>query len=488
MAQQFWFFSIVILGLAFVFVLPPFQGADEHKHWVRAWSVAEGHPGCGKVSQAAIDARRAFHYRHRKIKLKLARFKTALQQDVTQAMSRKYTRAACRYPPYPYVLTAIVLRTFVYFNGSIDKGDMIKAHYIGRVFNWLCMCLAVYWFMWMMPRFRNVTLFFFSIPEVHEQTGQFNTELAQFALMFLLIAMVLRAPTFRPQTMKTVVAIGIIATLMALIKPVFGLYGLLALPTLASLYTHEGGKKSRYRIAALALLFGPLILWKLWMLTTPRFTHYPEGVDPGGQIAFLVQHPLHIFTVMWNQITTSTFGHNLMRGSWTSILGGFGPARIELPMKACYLLLGGLSLATIADLTYPKPPTTLRLRPPRILERFSWALASVGVFLAIPASVFAMYLYYTPVGNDTAYGVQGRYYLVALFVLLVLTIEWARRRFVCLQSRWPRFPLLPTRFFIQLELRTLYRLRALAISIAAVLCIWAAMIAVRTVANNYWHL
>lgn len=460
LAQSCWFTAAAILGVVYLFVLPPYQGADEPTHWLRSWSVAEGQVRCGALPEAAVSAWRPFRLEVRD-KASLGAIEAALQREPPTGTTDTYYRVqACAYPPYPYFIPAAVLRVVAYGDdGRIGRGDVIKAFYAVRVVNWFCLCVVVLWFLRRLPRFRNVTLFFFSIPEVFEQASQFNTDLAQFVLMLVMLVIVLRRPSW-----WRVGAVGLVAILMTMIKPVFGLLGLMALPALIELRATRGGSVARYLLVGLLLLLLPLAFWKIWTDYANVEHHFASGVDPELQLAFLLDHPLHVFEVFWNQLR-DTFGHDLMQGSWTSILGGFGRARVELPMLACYLLLFALALAAYADFgftekTQPVTPRTGQTR----LGRFAWLVAAASAAAAIPASILAMYLFYTRVGSDVIRGVQGRYYLVPLFMLLVFGMHLAHRRLG--ERRAPG--------------------TAPVVWLAGILCAWAGVIAIDAVAQSYW--
>lgn len=462
-AQRVWFASVVILGAVFLFALPPFQGADEHKHWLRAWSVAEGQVTCSELPQAAVDARAPFRTRSKRSQIAFKNIDSAISADVALGVSRDYAHQACPYPPYAYVLPALVIRAVVYGgDGTIGRGDTIKAFYAARIASWICMCVGVFWFLRVMPVYRNVTLFFFSIPEVIDQTAALNTELTQFILMFVMVWFLLRAPSRRAIAM-----IGVSAVLLAMIKPVFVLFGLVALPALIELRAAQETKQTlRYVAIGALLLLLPIISWKVWSTISYVPPIYPEGTDPGAQLEFLKSNPLHLFTVFGNQVE-NTFGHNLMKGSWTSVLGGFGPARIELPMTACYVMLLGLALSIFADHASPgtSPPITPLTAKTR-LGRAGWFAAVFSIAMVGPAAVVAMYFVYSKVGADEAYGVQGRYYLVPLFMLLVLGVRYMR-------GRWPRS-------------QVQRNWREVSIWVAAITCVWADSSAILALAKSYW--
>jgi hypothetical protein len=137
------------------------------------------------------------------------------------------------------------------------------------------------------------------------------------------------------------------------------------------------------------------------------------------QLAHLKQQPLYLFTIFWEQLK-DTFGDNLMRGAWRGIFGAFGWSGLKLPEVANYLLVGGFAVAFAADAFGP-------LRPARTEgNRIAWAAAIGGVITTFPVTVIGMFLWFTRPHEKPVIGVQGRYYISSLFVLIAIAL-WKLR-------------------------------------------------------------
>lgn len=475
-AQRTWFAVIAVLGAVYMLVLPPFEGADENAHWLRAWTVAEGQVTCGDLPRAVVDARYPFRERGRYDTIALSSWDDALSTPVSGEMTRDYRMSSCIYPPYAYVPSALTIRIVAYAgDGELGRGEMIKAFVAARLVNWACLCLVVFWFLRVMPGHRNVTLVFFSIPEVMDHSGPFSADLMQFILMFAMLAFVLRAPTWR-----RVVVLGCLATLLAVLKPVFGAVGLLAIPAVLEL--HAAGKGSRLRcvIVGLLLVIGPLLAWKLWLssldwFATPTSVSAPAAAGPpvlnedelrvSQQLAFVKAHPFHLFEVFWNQFRY-LFSRSLMKGGWISMFGSFGAARIALHAYAGYALIAAFALAAYADHATAGLPAVTPLTAKTWRGRTSWILACGAIVLIGFLTVVAMYIYASGVGASIAHGVQGRYYLPPLFMLLVLGLQYVR-------GRWPRR---------NVDVRWLH----VSIWVALALCVGANIKALFQVAGSFW--
>ena len=74
---------------------------------------------------------------------------------------------------------------------------------------------------------------------------------------------------------------------------------------------------------------------------------------------------------------------------------------------------------------------------------------------------------FDPERADAAYGVQGRYYLVPIFMLVVLGVRYLR-------VRWPRRDV--DRSWVEVSTWA-----------AAATCVWANMSAIYAVAHSYWN-
>src|SRR5262249_36763854 len=62
-------------------------------------------------------------------------------------------------------------------------------------------------------------------------------------------------------------------------------------------------------------------------------------------------------------------------------------------------------------------------------SRPAWAIAIAGILLVFPLIVIGMFVYFTRPWESGVIGVQGRYYIVPLFLLSAIGLRWLSRRF-----------------------------------------------------------
>jgi hypothetical protein len=463
--QKLWFGAICLVGVVFAFVLAPFQGNDEWPHWVRAWTVAEGELRCGAVPKAALGAMAPLARAHGKLSWEHVRFALQDQPSAEWAPQHGYQSAACSYWPLAYVVPGLIAKWVALDRtGAPRKGGMIRGFWAARLASWATMCLSIFIVTMLLPWARNLFLAFFSIPEVIQETVALNNDLLLFMLTFVLLLAILRRPSWR-----AVWVIAAVIVCMTWTKPIFATLGALALPALVDLWPLTDGKTRRwkYPLALLALFVLPLTVrmtWSHFVKWDSAVWIPPWNVHPDEQVDFLLHHPLHVFTIFWAQ-ARDTFSHELMRGSWRSILGALGSSSIELRPSAYAWCITSIAAALFADFTDGR-------EPPRIVDatagtrarRWAWVLAIGGILAMFPAVILAMYIIFTGVADDKVVGVQGRYYLIPLLLLTMLGLYVAKKR-------WPTVPTAVSRPSTMLA------------ALGGVLASWSA---IESVFEKYW--
>jgi hypothetical protein len=455
-----WFVAVFGIGVWFLNTLPPLHGNDESAHWVRMWAVAQGHVRCTTVPRAVTEINDAVAWRWPDgvpySKPAMIGLGHAFRGD--RFPSGGWTHE-CVYFPAAYVAPAVVARVLALDGHDAPvKGGMFRAVYAARFTNWLIFSLALLLGMRLLPWARAYLLFFYSIPEVIQQASVISSDGLVLSLSVVLLALVCG----RPAWWKLWTSGAVVAVLSAT-KAVHAGLGLMALPMALELQPLRRWRVPQWAaVAATGLL--PYVAWKAWSGYIEFDKHRwvpPWNVDPARQIDFLKAHPSHVLTLAWVQLKM-TFSHDLMKGSWTSILGGFANSSFEMPMIGYWLLLFALVAAFASDAFQSAQPA---LRAGGRLQRAAWALALTAILVIIPASVFAMYLLFSSVGAGDILGVQGRYYLVPLFLTIGLALFALKLR--------RRVQPAPQRSVL------------LAIS-AALACVVADVIAVRAVHAHYY--
>jgi uncharacterized membrane protein len=192
----------------------------------------------------------------------------------------------------------------------------------------------------------------------------------------------------------------------------------------------SAGRAVRGRLLASVLMAAPAVLWSAavtrWVAVAlrPGASYLPGPLWPGdphrlfrssnagAQLSALLHHPaeamllpLHSLAAHWKSLSEEC-------------VGLFGFLDIPLPLPVYYLWFAAITAGLIAAAIPPpeSPSATLEPAPQA-------ALARLGVLAVVLGSVWLIYLTlyvtWTPVGALAVEGVQGRYFLPLLPILIL---------------------------------------------------------------------
>lgn len=421
-AQQTWLAVVFLLGLGYIALVPPFQAVDEVAHWDRIWTVALGQYNCKTLPYAAAQFVN-FSYRFDAGPMQ-GRIPWSALRDMYEHSGGpgefSIATAGCGYPPIGYLPAALAARLVTPNPREPGPHKMFVAFYGGRLATWLlffgCLVAAFRISLFPMP-----VLVFASIPMVIHQAISLNNDAVLFGGILLIGALLTQPPT-RGRVWTAIALVTVISA----IKPVNVIAATLVWLGLAEAL--RKGRWKAYEVAgvALASVALPVSAWLLWDRTMhmPIFGFSIEQVVPGiheeAQLQLLRVHPLRILSVFKWQLEGFFTGPPI-NGGWRGVLLTLGWYKYEVADHVYVLAIAALAAGVCV----------LRLEPRRAPERRApWWLA-----LAVPASVVAyaatviliLYLAFTPFGEEAVFGVQGRYFLLPIAMLLFLPAVRAPR-------------------------------------------------------------
>jgi uncharacterized membrane protein len=173
-----------------------------------------------------------------------------------------------------------------------------------------------------------------------------------------------------------------------------------------------------------------LVLLTVWYLlvTGPiaGIMHYIQRpglhVDSRDQLRFVFSHPLQTLWMILIQPFTFLYG-----GVYAGFVGVLTNRMVALPGQVMTLLYGALAVGLFAS------ERTEQVYEYRKRLRIAAGVAWVGTFVLIN---LALYITFTRVGEGKVEGVQGRYFLPIVPLLLVFPLTMARPD--KLQLKWAR--------------------------------------------------
>jgi uncharacterized membrane protein len=174
------------------------------------------------------------------------------------------------------------------------------------------------------------------------------------------------------------------------------------------------GRRHWTRGVGLAIL--ALVLPLAWYLSAVHLSpHEPTGASHAQQIAGLLASPTRILDIAVNTIATY-YDYYL-----ETMVGVLGSLDTSFP-HWIYLFIYFALIATLVAAALAGP---FAAGKSLMAERLALV---VGVILAVGMTYGALYAMWTPVGNPTVLGVQGRYLIPCLLILAIAFAGIGRSR------------------------------------------------------------
>lgn len=420
--QQAWLGVVFLLGLGYIVLIPPFQTVDEIAHWDRVWTVALGQYNCHTLPYTAAEFVN-FSFRFDAGPVRGPIPWSALRDMYEHGGGGGeffIATAGCGYPPIGYLPAALAAWLLTPEPREPGPHKMFVAFYGGRIANWLlffgCLVAAFRISLFPMP-----VLVFASIPMVVHQAISLNNDAVLFSGIVLIGALLTQPPT----RARIWTAIALL-TLLSAIKPINVIAATLVWLGLAEALRKGTWRAREVASVALASVALPVAAWLVWDHTK----HLPilglstglvvPNVNEAAQLNMLLEQPLRVLSVFKWQLE-GVFANTPINGGWRGVLLTLGWYKYVVADHVYALAIAALAAGVCV----------LRLEPRAIPERRTpcWLL------LTVPASVLAyaatvtliLYLAFTPVGAETVFGVQGRYFLLPIAMLLFVPAVRAAR-------------------------------------------------------------
>lgn len=425
--------ALAMATIILAVVTPPFQAADEHRHFFRAYQLAEGvllpesqrpgapegrtvqklHASIGGMLPRAIDElllateadRLRFHTGER---IRASALFAALSVKVVDG-DRVFYRFphTTVYPAYiylPQVLGIVVARSVT---------DRVLLHfYAARIANGLAALALLAVALRAAPGAWPLALSFWLLPLVQFQAASLSLDATINAASLALAATCLAGASSHPGG----------AASRALLLAILACK--LAYAPFALLIAADRSLTIPKRIAAIGLAVLPLLVWMVLVrkLVVPVRTDL--DLDTGRQLALLLADPIRAAGILISDWGAQA---GFYVRSMVGILGWLDRPLPTAQVAAAYALL-----VAGAWLSVPQARTSLLM------------LAAVLLALAGSAGLtqLALLLTYTQVGSDSVAGVQGRYFLPLLPPALLAARSLA--------GRLPRSALAATLFYAAL--------------------------------------
>lgn len=365
-------FAVALLfGAAFALLTPPFQVPDEIGHYYRACAIAHG-----GFFPPVKDL-------HGYTAVPIGSREFISDRNVPFAPELAYVKYPIVFSPLPFLPQALGCAI-----GDALHLRPLLTFRLARLTNLICALaivllaarIAAPWLV-ITPALLPMSLFLF---------GSLSPDALTIAMTFLATTLALAGSPW---------VIAVVAAL-ALCKPVYLLVPLLVFA-------------NRRRIGAIvaAVIVAGAFVSTLFIKTT--WTFLRPGVDDRAQLRFTMHHPLQAFIAMAADLL-----HNSV-DRLEQLVGRLGLMTIPIPTLSVILALA--LLVAVALFAAPR------------VSRSQRALAALTAVATIGAVELSLYLSWTAVGAKEVEGVQGRYF-IPIVPLILLAISRPSER-----ARWAAF-------------------------------------------------
>ena len=392
-----------IICIFFMITMPTFKNHDEYYHWLKAYEVSEGHlmtpiengiQGSMMPKQVAEVLPKdwtTMDYREVKERLKIQ-----INEDDKEVLNPE-TAAVYSFVQYVPQATGIAIARLFTNNAYIIT-------YAGRMLNMIVAIAILYFAIKIIPFGKKMLLIPAMIPIAIEGFTSLSPDAITISMAFLYIAYILHLAFDKKVEkikLKDKIALLIMSIIIALCKIVY-----IPLVGLLLIIPKEKFKDNKNKIINFIVIAGIAVVINLiWLAISSRYlSTFREG-DSKIQVLLALQNPIQFI---------QQFLYTLNINSGNYILSLFGSdlgwgELVKINTIVPYCLLGIYVFTAITD---------NKLKNRFEVYQIMWISL---VVLAIIALVFAsLYVQWTTIGNESIIGVQGRYFLPIIPLIMLL--------------------------------------------------------------------
>ena len=416
-----------VVGFIFVFLTPPMQTFDEQDHFFRAYQISEGNiipdlvslkpnissigPG-GNLPLAVLSFSYDFLYSTRLAKLKDQKIniqkinhdKHRNQKIVPSERGPAHFPNTGSYSPVVYApqVTGIILSRSL-------KLSVEQIFYLSRIFNLVAWIIIVFISIRITPFGKWYMLTVAMIPFTVYQAATVSADVLTTGLVFLAVALFLKMITCNNKfDRKLLISSYVVCLLLSLCKPGFWPTSLifLIIPNMKFL-------SNKIALSYKTLLIGSCaaasIIW-LWLVrfVVPyigQIYRVGENISPNKQIISILEQPHWYLITIVKQFVDPRWIWSWFQSGTGDM--GWGEARLSL---YAFIFIAFILLLGVYSATIEKYVTTF--------SKHKRIYIATLVLLMIGYMATTLYLSFTPVKSRKIDGIQGRYFIPYLIILL----------------------------------------------------------------------
>lgn len=403
-----------IFGLIFILLMPPLQTPDEQAHFLRVYQISQLHfiskdtggvpgddlPSSLSKTMKLLDTPTIEFHTDRKYNIHstAAALKINLNKSKTKYTSIASTSA---YSPIGYIPQAVLVGLTSIFNAPPVL--LMYAARAGSLGAWLGLVFAA---IRILPYRKWTVAGLALLPMLIGQAGSPGIDAISIGLGILFIAIILRLCREVSIPRRWWAILLVLGCLIALTKQTtFLVIGFVFL------LPSDRFDSTRFKgilMKALIIII-PFLCIAVWTLAT-SYLHLTSGSGIPhqsfhGQLSNIILNPFRFWQVVFNTFFL-TWGDSVI----ASFAGVFGWA--DTPLSEGIIVAVFIYIAYLLLRSYERREVGYK--------KSVVITTTIILILYIVGTMAALYLLYSPVNFDIIYGLQGRYFLLALFIALPL--------------------------------------------------------------------
>ncbi|MGG0237128.1 DUF2142 domain-containing protein [Bacillus rhizoplanae] len=405
------------MGIMFSFNNPLFEATDENFHFAKAYDISLGHLLSTKqgdkvgvnLPENIDDMPRPNQFETTYGLLangeRYDRAKSEAWDTYTFANKTKFVEqpTTAVYTPIPYIPQALGL-----FIANILGLKAFSALMLGRIFNLIVYIALTAMAIKIIPRLKNTLAFLAAFPLFVSLAASFSADAMLMGLTYLFIAIILQKLMCSEKDVlrvKDFVIPTLLLILIVLCKFTYWPLSFLMLSFVGRdlFRTKMQGITSFLMLAGISGLM--MSSWNLFVMKFVGTINPNEKINPVEQLKFMFGHPVEAMKTFFG-----TFENGM--STWLTMLNQVGWVT-HLLSGIVIISLVGLVMTAIFDYTEDK----FKLR------NFDYGIFILTSISIIGLVMLSLYLTWSEVGADFISGLQGRYFLPILPIILFMFNE-----------------------------------------------------------------
>lgn len=400
-----------VFGLLFVFINPPFQSNDEDRHFIKAYTNSEfnffpkneKNVWGGEIPTAIVKATNYGKVPWSKgNKISYKNFSNDLKVK-TNKKSTTFINFDLKYtPPIAYFPQSLGMLI-----GSQIVDNPFWLLWFGRLGALFLSILLIYYAIKFTPVYKAVIFLFALTPMVLFQNSSVTYDTLNNSLSLLLVSVALyfAYSVNRKLSTKELILIFLLVALFRFVKG-----GYVLLPLIFLIIPSDKYSKSYIKYIYISLLFLTYFLPDITWSYLINSMHYTGGIvgqtdfyfNSSANKGFVLNKPFEFISMLWSNILMQKY-------EWyKGIFGRLGNSYFNLTNFVYFIHSVALIFVCFMD-----SDNKIKIDIPK---KILFLLIGVGSSLLV---IVGMYVTATPVGSILIFGLQGRYFIPVVIVLLL---------------------------------------------------------------------